>query len=298
MKVLVLGSEGFIGGHTVEYFQSLGHHVTKADIQLKEEPDYLLINPESQDFGALFSHAKYDVCINATGVANVQLSFSSPALDFSLNTANVYYILDGIRIHCPECKFINISSAAVYGNPSRLPIDESAAIRPVSPYGRHKAYSEQVCREFFELFNIPTISVRVFSAYGEGLRKQLFWDLYKKAAGNRGTITMFGSGSETRDFIYIKDLVHALNCVIGKGEFNGGVINVASGVETPVREAVDLFMEAFPHKAGISYLGSNKIGDPLNWRADISRLHALGFEAQYSLRQGIHNFVKWAIEKG
>jgi dTDP-glucose 4,6-dehydratase/UDP-glucose 4-epimerase len=277
MNLLVLGSEGFIGRNAVAHFRSLGYKVTQADIVLKEAPDYLLINPEAPDFGTIFLHRQFDVCINATGAANVQLSFSNPALDFSLNTANLYYLLDSMRMHSPGCKFINISSAAVYGNPTELPIKETAPLRPMSPYGFHKQYSEQICREFFVFFKLPTISIRVFSAYGEGLKKQLFWDLYKKVSQNDGLVQMYGTGSETRDFIYIKDLLHSMHCIILKADFNGGVVNVANGIESSIREVVDIFMELFPSKAQVQFIGNNKLGDPLNWKADISLLSSFGF---------------------
>jgi dTDP-glucose 4,6-dehydratase/UDP-glucose 4-epimerase len=84
MNILILGSEGFIGSNAVNYFKIKKHTVHKADIVIKEEENYTVINPEHADFSSLFSKTKYDVCLNATGSANVQFSFSNPALDFSL----------------------------------------------------------------------------------------------------------------------------------------------------------------------------------------------------------------------
>lgn len=297
MNLLILGSEGFIGSNAVKYFSSKGHSVYSADIVLKQEKNYSIINPERSDFSTIFIQHEFDACINATGAANVQLSFTHPSLDYVLNAANVFEILNSIREHCPTCKFMNLSSAAVYGNPVGLPVKESAPLRPLSPYGYHKMYSEQICREFYEFFCIQTISARIFSAYGEGLQKQLFWDLYKKVTTAKGSIEMFGTGKESRDFIYIHDLLFALERILEKGKFNGSAINVASGIESTIKTAVDFFIKAFNTGKNVNFRGDSKIGDPLNWRADISLLNSLGFQNEYSLERGINKYCQWLQEK-
>ena len=293
MKLLILGSEGFIGSNAVQYFQAKGYEVFAADITLKTAPNYFLINPERADFATLFIKQQFDACINATGAANVQLSFSSPALDYALNAANVFEILNSIHEHNPHCRFINLSSAAVYGNPDQLPIAETAILHPLSPYGYHKMYSEQICTEFHRFFGLHTISARIFSAYGEGLRKQLFWDLYQKVDKATDAIEVFGTGEESRDFIYIGDLLAALECILQKAVFDGNAINVASGEESTIKQAVNCFVKAFNKQVTVRFAGTPKIGDPLNWRADITRLRSLGFQPRFSLEQGINNYCSW-----
>ena len=295
-KILILGSEGFIGHHLARGFVSMGYKVTRADIQLKEEDNYILINAELPDFTSIFSGRAFDVCINATGAANVQLSFNHPGIDYSLNVANVFQMLDAIRKYNPACKFINMSSAAVYGNPQELPIRETTPANPLSPYGCHKLYSENICREYHQFFSIPTTSLRIFSVFGEGARKQLFWDLYKKVSAPAETLELFGTGRESRDFIYIRDFIEAVHCIIENGSFTGDIINVASGVESTIAETVGFFVKAYGSRKQINFTGKDKKGDPLNWRADITRLKDLGFKSRYSLEEGINNYVKWVKE--
>jgi dTDP-glucose 4,6-dehydratase/UDP-glucose 4-epimerase len=259
--------------------------------------DYILINPERSDFSTVFIQHKFDACINATGAANVQLSFLHPGVDYILNTANVFEILNSIKEHNPSCKFLNLSSAAVYGNPVSLPMTEESAVNPLSPYGYHKMYSEQICKEFFRLFGLQTLSVRIFSAYGEGLRKQLFWDLFKKATASNGTIEVFGTGKESRDFIYIQDLMYALDCILENGIFDGRAINVASGVESTIEQAVRYFIYFFNKDIIVKFSGNHKIGDPLNWRADISMLNSFGFQPRFTLEMGISNYCRWLKER-
>lgn len=295
MKILVLGSEGFIGSHVTDYFSSKGDQVLRADIVLKEEPGYYVINPEQADFGALFRHHQFDVCINATGAANVQFSFSNPAVDFALNTANVFYMLDALRQYNPQCRFINFSSAAIYGNPPSLPISENdAPLQPLSPYGWHKLYSEQLCHEFATYFGVPAISLRVFSAFGPGLKKQLFWDVYQKICTSTGhSIQMFGTGNESRDFIYIADIAAAVDAIIKKAQFNGDAVNIACGREITIRHAVTALAALVKPGLEVQFTGEQKKGDPINWRADISRLQSMDFTPQYSFEEGIKQTAEW-----
>ena len=294
MRVLILGSEGFIGSNAVTYFEKQGFEVYKADIILKDEPHYQVINPEQPDFASLFTQGQFDICINATGAANVQFSFNHPALDYSLNVANVYYLLNALRQYNPACRFINFSSAAVYGNPQQLPIHEKSKLHPLSPYGWHKLYSEQVCREFAQYFGLHTISLRVFSAYGEGLKKQLFWDVYQKILNSsNNSIEVFGTGKESRDFIYIQDLLQAVNCVINQASFGGEAINVACGQEVSIEKAIDTLVTQINPGLQVKFTGKEKKGDPLNWVADIGNLQSMGFTPSYNLEDGLKRTLTW-----
>lgn len=296
MKILIIGSHGFIGSNAVDYFTKQGHVLVECDVVHRVQSNYYTIHNAAADFDTIFSQHQFDVCINASGLANVQVSFQQPLLDFELNVQNVYTILSCIQKHNPTCKFINFSSAAVYGNPLTLPIGEGAEINTLSPYGTHKHYSEQICTEFYKYFSIPTCSLRVFSAYGPGLTKQLFWDLYKKQEG-LDVIDLFGSGDETRDFIYITDLLNALDCVITKGTFEGDCINIANGIEHSIKEVATYFIRLFAEKKQIEFTGGVKLGDPLNWRADISLLRSLGYSQKISMEEGLRSYKEWIQEK-
>jgi len=298
MRILVLGSEGFIGSNAVNFFMRKHYTVYKADITIKEEPNYFVINPELADFSSLFSERPYDFCLNATGAANVQFSIANPALDFSLNTVNVFHLLSAMRRFNPHCRFLNLSSAAVYGNPSSLPVSEGAQLLPLSPYGWHKLYSEQICNEFHVHFGLATKSARIFSAYGEGLKKQLFWDVYRKIEQARGSeVVLFGTGAESRDFIYIHDLLEAIECIALNDSFDGKAINIASGTETSIRQVVNEFVLLLQAGSAVRFSGQVKAGDPANWKADIRVLTTLGFTPQTSIEQGLKNYIQWVKGK-
>jgi dTDP-glucose 4,6-dehydratase/UDP-glucose 4-epimerase len=293
MKILIIGSKGFIGQHAEEYFTKKEYSVFGCDVVTDYAAEnYFLIDTSNSDFHFIFENHKFEVCINCSGAADVSASVSNPTRDFSLNTINVFKILDAIRIHQPECKFINLSSAAVYGNPQYLPIDENHPLNPISPYGCHKLFSEQICKEFTDIYKLKTCNLRVFSAFGEGLKKQLFWDLYKKSLSAK-KIVLFGTGSETRDFIYIRDLMQVLELVIKNAEFKGESINVANGEEISVKEAAQLFYENLDSDITLEFSGNNQPCNPINWKAEITTLKNYGYKPEFTITQGLEIYKTW-----
>ncbi|GGF08358.1 NAD-dependent epimerase/dehydratase family protein [Flavobacterium limi] len=295
MKILIIGSKGFIGSHCVDYFSNKGFEVWEADVNASQKEKFYKIERKNSDFSVAFKENKFDVCINASGSAHVGFSFENPSLDFELNVVNVQKILVAIRDYNSNCKFINFSSAAVYGNPKVLPISESTDCKPLSPYGFHKLQSELLLTEYHKFFGLNTCSLRVFSAYGPGLKKQLFWDLYQKAAQNNA-VSLFGTGNETRDFIFIDDLLEIIKLIIDKSPFTGSIYNVASNTETTIAQAANVFIKEFSPQKKLVFNGETKIGDPNNWVADISKISEMGFQKTVGIEEGIKKYAKWVKE--
>jgi UDP-glucose 4-epimerase len=297
MRILIIGSKGFIGVHAEQYFKNkVGYEVWSCDVLVDYgKNNYFVIDATNADYHSVFQSNIFDICINCSGAASVPDSIKNPIRDYTLNTYNVFKILDAIRQYQPLCRFMNLSSAAVYGNPKKLPIKESDELCPVSPYGIHKVQAEQICREFYTIFGIKTCSLRIFSAYGEGLKKQLFWDIYQKCLLSKN-VELFGSGEETRDFIYIQDLLQVLQCIIDRGIFNGEAVNVSSGFETTIKQAAHLFCTAVDNTIKITFNNIVKFGDPLNWKADISVIKSYGFEPQFTIEEGLKKTSIWMKE--
>ena len=297
MNILIIGSKGFIGSHCVKYF-SKEHNVWECDVVADYvNKNYFIVDTTNADYGDIFQQQQFDICINCSGASSVPDSIKKPQRDFTLNTVNVHKQLDAIRRFNPNCKYINLSSAAVYGNPQQLPISESHNTNPISPYGAHKKMAEDVCNLFYEQYKVKCCSLRIFSAYGEGLKKQLFWDLHQKAKTS-SEVVLFGTGNESRDFIHVLDIVFAIDFIIKNAEFNSEVVNIANGKEISIKYVSGLFYEIFnPSKIVVKFGGEERKGDPINWCADIGLLKTMDYKQRINIDEGLKRYVQWLKEK-
>jgi len=293
MRILVIGSNGFIGSNVCRQLRRESEIYT-ADVSGAPAENHYILNHSKPVFDTIFENVRPDVCINCAGAASVGPSFEKPDFDFQLNAVFVRALLESIRTRSVHTKFINLSSAAIYGNPTVNPIPEETPARPISPYGWHKCISELICSEYYQCFGVATLSLRLFSVYGPGLRKQLFWDIFCKASQSDHIICP-GTGAETRDYIFVKDVVAAIDIVIKSNYFNGNAINVASGQSTSIYEAVHTLLGALNWQGRVSFDGRVREGDPLNWRADIGKLLELGYSPRYGFGSGIKELAQWLI---
>lgn len=297
MKVLVLGSEGFIGNHLVTGLQAQQFEVHGLDrIAQRSGVQYHYhqadITPEKM--GDLMKAVQPEICIHAAGSGSVPYSCQHPYQDFEANTTSTAVILDSIRIHYPQCRFLYFSSAAIYGNPEILPVKETVAASPISPYGFHKYMGELLCRAYFENFGVSSCVLRPFSVYGPGLRKQLLWDIYQKTLHtDSDNIILGGTGKETRDFVHVKDIVNAVVVIIRNNSFSGDIFNIGASQEVTIKHIAELLTAKLKNRKSVTFSNEFRTGDPRFWNADISRLQALGFKPDISLLDGIDNMANW-----
>ncbi len=242
------------------------------------------------------SLSQCDILINCAGASSVPSSLIDPSNDFERNVILVKDILDRIRLGGNKnIRFVNLSSAAVYGNPQNLPIKESHMCQPICPYGSHKMMAEELCSYYNNCFGIKTVSLRIFSAYGIGQRKMLLWDLHQKIFNSNGEIILFGTGNESRDFIHTEDIYRQLILAINNSNFDGEAINVANGKEVYVKDVVEIYKKHYPKSFTYEFNGENRPGDPLNWCADISIMKNWGYRNEIGIEQGVENYIKWAV---
>lgn len=293
-NILVIGSEGFIGHHCVKAFLNSGGNVTGVDLfPVASLPyNYESVSRLSFNLNEVFDRYRFDVVVNCSGSGSVPYSLTHPVNDFEANCLDVIRTLELLRHNNPDCKYLHISSAAVYGNPTALPVEESQPLHPISPYGWHKLVSENLCKEYHQIYGVKIGIIRPFSVFGPGLKKQLFWDLYKKVQVS-SALKLMGTGNETRDFIFVTDLVRAIMVILTNSEMNASCYNVASGLEYAIRDAATTFFNAMDVEVALSFTGEVRAGDPANWRADISALQALGFTPSYTFETGIKELAAW-----
>lgn len=282
-----------------------GYRIIGIDLRAPSKPqrwiNFATSSCDTTDLdGLLRGETLYAVC-HLAGGASIAASVDDPFADFSSlipGTARLGLYLAKAQ---PQARLFLFSSAAVYGNPKKLPITERTQVRPISPYGVHKATSESLLFHYSRIFGLKVTAFRIFSVFGPGLTKQLIWDVGQNAltAVNKGIkdIVLSGTGNESRDFIYIKDLCKAVLTVMGRGSNHPiEVYNLASGVESSIAEVAECFVKLLKVGVKVSFNGNIRKGDPMNWKADISKLQELGYQSDYSLESGLKEVAAWMKE--
>ena len=297
-KIIITGSNGFIGSKLCLFYLKKGFTVYAIDRPstipvVGSDVIFYPLDLEVQDASKLYEDIQPDFFIHCAGNANVGYSLEYPERDFQSNVSILYKTLFALKKAQVFPRLIFLSSAAVYGNPMILPIREESAIKPISPYGLNKKICEEICKYFAAQENWEIVVVRIFSAFGEGLKKQILWDMHRKIQ-EKGKLELFGTGEESRDFLHISDIIEAIEC-IRISSFPYFCYNIASGQEVTIKKLAYVFAQKYGFDPSlIQFNNIVKQGDPKNWRADISRLKELGFIPKISLEKGIERYVAFA----
>ena len=298
--VLVTGIGGFLGGYVSAWFSGKGWRVIGIDVLPRTAivgfpgDVYQQLNIGNGLLPDLMQVEQPAVCVHCAGSASVPRSMSEPMSDFRANVSMTGMLLEAIRTHAPSCAAVLLSSAAVYGSPLELPINEEAELGPISSYGFHKRMAEELFAEYATCHGLRTACVRIFSAYGSGLRRQVLWDLCNKLV-NANTVVLQGTGLESRDFVHARDVANAIAAVVERADFRGECYNVASGAETSIAELAQKLGAAMQLQRFIEFDGVLPQGVPSRWRADISRIQDLGFTPEVSIDCGVAEYAKWVL---
>ena len=296
--ILVTGAGGFLGRHISRYFAGLCSVVGVS----RESPEnaplpwlqaYKQLELPSPHFAEVLRLWRPTALIHCAGRASVPFSVESPLSDFTGNTTVLHNVLEDVRVAQPSCRLILLSSAAVYGNPEALPVSETSPLEPISPYGYHKLQCELACQEYAQVYGLRTVNLRLFSAYGEGLRRQVVWDICRKALSS-SKLMLEGNPEDSRDFIHAHDVARAIDLVLRQAQFTGEAFNVASGRETSIKTLANRVLKELKRPIDVEFSVQSAPTVPRNWRADINRLSRLGFECSIQLSSGLRRVAAWA----
>lgn len=290
-KILITGSSGFIGSRCVDYFSKIGFDVFGIDIFESKMSNFIkgVINPENiQSF-----NQEFDVIIHLAGSSTVGAARENPTEEFQKTVNSTCEILEYIRKCNPQAKLIYSSSAAVYGDSYNERISEKFKLNPISIYGQHKVEAEKLCEKYHKEYNLKINIIRFFSIYGEGLKKQLLWDLSNKIKkGDTANIKCFGTGKEKRDFLHVQDAIELINLLIEKGS-DFEIINGATGLSTEVECILNNLSCGFSFKGEFVFDNISREGDPKSLVADIAKAQSFGFLPKVKVEDGIKNYVRW-----
>lgn len=295
--ILVTGGAGFIGSHLVEHLVAAGAPVTVVDNLATGRLEHLQtvapnVNLVVGDLGDVLRLKRikledYACVFHLAANSYIPPSVANPAFDFHANLQNSFALLEALRQTANAPGLVNVSSAAVYGNPVRLPIRETDPTIPIAPYGVSKLAAERYVAVYSLLYGLRAVSVRLFSIYGPRQRKQVVYDLFCKLQANPKRLEILGDGSQARDFTYVLDVVQALVLVATAAPNHGEVYNVASGTTHTIAELVEACCRVSGLKPEIVYTGQIRPGDAEKWVVDISLLRQLGFDPRTDLETAL-----------
>ncbi|ENK1242702.1 NAD-dependent epimerase/dehydratase family protein [Clostridium botulinum] len=294
MKVLVTGGAGFIGSHIVDLLIEEGYNVVVVDNLYHGKLEN--INPKAKFYRAdirdryiknIFNKEKPDYIIHQAAQINVANSINYPILDAEINILGTINILDACKNNDVK-KIIYPASAAIFGEPKYLPIDEKHPLNMISPYGVSKHTVEHYLYVYNKLYGINYVSLRFSNVYGprqdfsgEGGVISIFCN--RMASGKRPII--FGNGEQVRDFIYVKDVAKATLLAMESDE--NGIFNACSNIQTSINQLVEVINKIinknlkpiyFENRKGdikFSYMSYEKIKKHLDW------------EPKYNIEDGI-----------
>lgn len=301
MKVLVTGGAGFIGSHVVEEYQKERHEIVVVDdlsmgslANIGDMSGVTFYQESIANFEfmkKLLVTEKFDVIYLLAAIASVADTIARPYESHKINQEANLFILETIRANKLEIKkLLFASSAAVYGNLPELPKMEASPVAPATAYAIDKYATERFVLSYADLYSIPATAVRFFNVFGPRQNPaspysgvlSIIADTLRK----NEQFTLMGNGRQTRDFVFVKDVVRALKILETTDGTDGQVYNVATGHSRQLLEAIETF-EKVSGKKLYRLDAPQRIGDIQESVASIEKLEKLNFSPAYSFESGV-----------
>ncbi|MCL4546609.1 MAG: NAD-dependent epimerase/dehydratase family protein [Deltaproteobacteria bacterium] len=309
MKMLVTGAAGFIGSNLCRELLKQENLVIGIDSFEDYYPKYI----KEKNISDIINHPRFklieknitdpdlnlykllleiDVIFHLAGQGGVRASWGKEFEVYLRNNIHATQILLELSKRANIKKFIYASSSSVYGDTKDFPLNELKSFtRPVSPYGVSKLAAENLCYLYYKNFNLPTISMRYFTVYGEGQRPDMAFHKFIKNTLEDLPIEIYGNGTQVRDFTYIKDIVEASILMINAP--SGKIYNIGGGNKCTLEHAIDIIEQLINKKIIRNYSNFEK-GDVFETQADLTLIKSeLGFNPKYTIEEGLNNEIKY-----
>jgi UDP-glucose 4-epimerase len=302
-KILVTGGAGFIGSHLVEELLAQNHQVIVLDNLSTGKVEnikpflnkikFVRKDIRKLGFEKLFRDVEYIFHLAANPF--VQDSIDHPILTYQINVNGTLNILEMARKFDVK-NVIFASASSVYGDvpKNKLPLKETMIPNPKSPYALWKLHCEQLCQFYTKFYSLKTVCLRYFNVFGpnqypEPKRAAVVAIFIKKILNDEQPI-IYGDGSQSRDFVFVKDVIQA-NILAMKAK--EGIYNVGSGNKTTINELVEKINGILGKDIKPIYK-KERIGDVLHAFADITKAkRVLGYKPQYKLEEGLKITIEW-----
>jgi UDP-glucose 4-epimerase len=308
--ILLTGAAGFIGSHTADQLLAAGHTVTGVDnfrtgrrCNLEKalvETRFTLLELDLTAPDALREHVallRPDAIIHLAALVSVQESMNDPALNFALNVQATHHIAEAARLHGVR-RIVFASSAAIYGDATDLPIRETTEKKPISPYGAAKLASEALLLGHGAAFGITVRCQRYFNVFGPRQDPASPYSgvvsIFERRFREGKTVTLYGDGQQTRDFISVHDIARANVIAATKPGVPSGAANICTGRATSLLQVANIFRQHYP-KAIPPVHAAPRMGDIIHsiGAPDVAAAE-LGFRAQVSVESGLDELIQGA----
>lgn len=305
MKILVTGGAGFIGSHVTDAYCDEGHEVLIVDNMAfgKEEninpkAKFYQIDITSDELTKLIEKEKFDVINHHAAQMNIRMSVDDPAFDANTNIIGSLKIYEAARKNGVKKIIFASTGGAIYGDQDFFPADENHPQRPCSPYGIAKLANEKYLDYYAQVYGIQTVIFRYTNVFGprqnplgEAGVVAIFAD--KMLSGKQPVIN--GDGKNTRDYVYVSDLVRAN--VLALGEETSGIYNICTNTERDVNEIFHTLKEILrsdfdeyhgPEKKGEqrrSVCSYDKIKNDLGWKPEVDFMDGMRATAEFFIEK-------------
>jgi UDP-glucose 4-epimerase len=306
MRILVVGGAGYIGSHMVKRLGQLACHVTTLDNLSAGHRDAVLcgefVQGDMADLPLLkqvFAQGRFDAVMHFASFIQVGESVVEPAKYYQNNVVNTLQLLEVMRAHGVK-RFIFSSTAATFGEPQYVPIDEAHPRQPINPYGRSKQMVEQVLADYDKAYGLKSVCLRYFNAAGADPEGQLGERhepethlvplVLQTASGGRSHISVFGRDYDTpdgtciRDYIHIADLCEAHWLALQHLNHGGDsdAFNLGNGSGFSVQQVIETARQVTGRTIKVQE-APRRAGDPARLVADATRARqVLGWQPQYA----------------
>ena len=305
-RVLVTGGFGFIGSHTVDALLSKGYTAGVMDNLSTGESSNLEAKVETHigdilDYDSVEKAVKgYDAVIHEAALVSVARSVEDPMTSSMVNIEGTLRLLRA-SVKAKVKRFVYASSSAVYGESQVLPKSEAMNPEPTSPYAVSKLAAENYCTSFAKVYGLGTVSLRYFNVYGPRQRYGPYSGVipaFVRQVARDEPPAIYGDGEQSRDFVYVDDVVRA-NMLALEREIPGGeVFNIATGLPVTINRLASLVVESEGKKGLEPVHLPPRAGDIRHSYADTKRAEKiLGYSPEFSIEEGLSRVIDWMLEK-
>lgn len=280
MKICITGTEGFVGGHLQKFLIKKNFKLFFLD-RKKIEDDSIIEE----------TFKKINLIIHCAGSGQIKYPNNNKKLHYQNNVLLSQRLVRFIRkSKNKKIHLIYLSSQAVYGNPKIIPIKESHETNPSTDYGKTKLRVEKLFTNC-KMLNKLTV-LRLFSIYGNGLRKQVVWDACEKLSKSRAIF--YGSGYESRDFLNINDLSNLIYKIILTEKFyKSAIFNVGSGVGTEIKKLIILISKFLKKEKLIKFKRNTKSTDS-NFVSENNKIFKFfNWKSKIKIEKGLKEYTAW-----